>query len=154
MIKRMTILALGFLLCFAVVETGMPGQAEAASTRITTRGAATKVFRGVIRRPVFVQNRRSTRRDFIFRRKTAPRRRFVAPSRRVQPPRFGGVSRRPSSIRPLSSVARNALARVPGRFLGGHLVGSTYLIKVLTRQGRLVYVYANAYSGRIVRIRR
>jgi hypothetical protein len=154
MTKRMTILALAFILSFAALETGVPGRAEAASTRITMRGMAAKSFRGIVRAPILIQNQRSRRRDFIFRRKAAPRRRVFTPSRRVNPRRFGGVSRRASRVRPLSSVARNALARVPGRFLGGHLVGNTYLIKVLTRQGRLVYVYANAYSGRIVRIRR
>lgn len=89
----------------------------------------------------------------------AQRRRYRLrlPGRRINPGRSAATRREftpRSSILPLSVIARRVLARVPGQFRGGHLIGRQYLIKILSRSGRLVYVYADARTGHIAHIRR
>ena len=49
----------------------------------------------------------------------------------------------------MSVVASRALACHPGRILDARLQGNTYVFKILTRSGRLVRVYGNAWTGSV-----
>jgi len=146
--KIATITALGAALTMAVAA--VPVTSADASTRVMAPAKRLAVTRTAPSRAFMAQNNRYRlryRRPFVRRapRFRQPRTFGARPSYRVG---------RPSRILPLSRVARGARAAVPGQFRGGRLIGNVYLIKILSYSGRLVYVYADARTGRIVRIRR
>ena len=60
---------------------------------------------------------------------------------------------RRAGILPMGRVVPNVRRAVGGQVLRGGLRGSRYWFRVLTRDGRVVDVYADARTGRIVSIR-
>jgi len=139
--KLATITAVSVALALAALTA--PASDAAARSRISATVSKTMPavsLRGVLKLSQRKRYRlRLPRRSYGTRRPVIKRRSFAP----------GGAR-----ILPLSVIAPRVLARVPGQLRGGHLIGRHYLIKILSRSGRLVYVYADARTGQIARIRR
>lgn len=146
--KRLTITVLSAAL---VVASALPATSAAATGTATgPRLALAMPKAGVAQMDPAVTLVQRSRYKLRLRRpfgRRGTRSRSYAPARP-----YGGGTARP--VLPLSRIAPRVLAVVPGQLRGGHLIGRYYLIKILSRSGRLVYVYADARTGRIARIRR
>jgi len=65
--------------------------------------------------------------------------------------RFGPTNRRGTV--PLGSIVSRVRAQVGGKVLGAQVRGNMYVIRMLRNDGRIVYVYADRASGRILSVR-
>ena len=65
--------------------------------------------------------------------------------------RYGPANRRGAV--PLGSIVSRVRARVGGKVLGAQVRGNMYVIRMLRNDGRIVYVYADRTSGRILSVR-
>lgn len=139
--KLLTITAVSAALALAALTA--PASDADARSRIS--GMASKSMPAVSMRGVIKLSQRNQYRLRL------PRRSYGS---RQAPTQQRGFAPRGARVLPLSVIAPRVLARVPGQLRGGHLIGRHYLIKILSRSGRLVYVYADARTGRIARIRR
>lgn len=89
------------------------------------------------------------------------RRRIYRPNNRNRYNNQGGYRSPPGSLNygrgggilPMGEVVPNVRRAVRGQVLRGGLRGSQYWFRVLTRDGRVVDVYADARTGRITSIR-
>lgn len=133
MTRRLTILGL----C-ALLLSGLAGAAS-ASTRLH---AGIQLAQAERYRP----SNPSYRPRNIRRRQNYRRNRYRSPPGSLNYGRGGGIL-------PMGEVVPNVRRAVRGQVLRGGLRGSQYWFRVLTRDGRVVDVYADARTGRITSIR-
>lgn len=146
MTRRLTILAL----CAALLA-GLAGAAS-ASTRLHAGIHLAQVERYRPRSPSYKPKNNRRRRDYRRRGRGGDsrhnRRRYRQPPGSLNYNRGGS-----RDILPMGQVVPNVRRAVGGQVLRGGLRGSQYWFRVLTRDGRVVDVYANARTGRITSIR-
>lgn len=140
MIRRLTILAI----C-ATLLAGIAGAAS-ASPRLHAGYQLAQSERYRPRNPSY--ERRSYRRN--YRRRDNGYRRYRSPPGSLNYGRGRGGN---GDILPMGEVVPNVRRAVGGQVLRGGLRGSQYWFRVLTRDGRVVDVYADARTGRITNIR-